>query len=154
MRRYVVSYSSPVSSAVNTPTQAIGLVTGAGRMCAVYEVVLGQSGVANDAQVRCDLYGVSALTPGSSLNPVPVDSGAPAPVTAMSSAPTGVTNSGLSLLALVYNGRATVRWAAVDPDSRISVPAGGGAAGSLVLQNQQPGTVVGLSVLSNLFFVE
>lgn len=156
MRRYAVSYSGSVSGSAATATQQIGLVTGSSRLCQIYEAIFGQSAVVTDAQIRMDLYLVSALTAGSALTPQPLDSGssAPAAVTGASSTPTSVTTTGLSLLPIAFNSRATIRWAAVDPDSRISIPAGGGAAGSIVLQNQQPGTVAGLSILANLYFVE
>lgn len=156
MRRYGVSYAASVSASANTVTNAIGLISGGGRTCAVYEFIVGQSGVVNDGQIRVDIYGVSSLTAGSTLTPVALDSGdsAPAAQTGASSTPTSVVTTGLSFLPLVFNSRATVRWAAVDPDSRIVIPAGGGAAGSLVVQNQQPGTVASLATLLHLYFVE
>jgi hypothetical protein len=156
MRRFGVSFGASVSSSAATATNAIGLVTGTGRTCGIYEFIVGQSAVVNDAQIRTDIFAVSALSAGSTLTPAPLEMGnsAPAAVTGVSSTPTGVTTTGLSLLPLVFNSRATVRWAAVDPDSRIIIPAGGAAAGSLVVQNQQPGTVAGLTTLIHLYFVE
>lgn len=59
MRRYEVSYSAPVSSTANTPTQAIGLVTGAGRMCAVYEVILALAATVTAARRRPESGGRS-----------------------------------------------------------------------------------------------
>jgi hypothetical protein len=156
MRRYGVSFSASVSASANTVTQAIGLITGSGRVAQIYEIIVAANSSASDATIRTDLFAVSALTAGTSLTPVALEQGnsAPAANTGASSTPTAVTTSGLSLVPLVFNSRATIRWAAVDPDSRVIVPAGGGAAGSLVHQNQQPGTVASLTVLHQLYFAE
>lgn len=156
MRRYGVSFSASVSTTANTATQAIGLITGSGRVAQVYEIIVAQNGAANDATLRTDLFAVSALTAGTALTPIALEQGnsPPAATTGASSTPTAVTTTGLSLVPLVFNSRATVRWVAVDPDSRVLVPAGGGAAGSLVHQNRQPSTVASLTILHQLYFAE
>lgn len=153
MRRYGVQASSSVSGSANTATNMIGIQTAASRAAQIYEVIYGMSAAVADAQIRTDIFGVSAFTAGTAATPVNVEVGGTAAVTGVSTGPTA-TASGLSLLAIEWNSRATVRWAAVDPDSRILIPAGGGTGGAVTFQNQQPGTVAGLTVLTHIYFAE
>jgi hypothetical protein len=132
----------------------MALVTGSTRVAQIYEMLVGMNGVAVDAQIRADLFAVLALTAGGALTPVSLIVGGGAPITTANSAPTGVTVTGISILSIAFNSRATIRWAALDADSRIILQAGGGVAGTLLAQNQQPGAVPALSLLRQIFFVE
>jgi hypothetical protein len=153
-RRYGINTSQAISSTAATNTYALSLTTAASRTALIYEVIYGMSAAVQDAQIRADIFGVSALTAGSAATPVPIDVGSTAAVTTASTLPTAVTTTGLSLLEIWYNSRATVRWAAVDPDSVILIPAGGSTGGEVVFSNQQPGTVASMNQGIHAFFKE
>lgn len=164
MRRYACNFTAAVSTTANTATYALGLITAASKPAHVYEVIVACNNAVVDAQLYADLQSVSAMTAGTAQTPQALEfgtGGTGAAVTTASTTPTAVTlTSALTatltvpVLRLAFNSRATIRWAAVDPDSRIVVPAGGAANGSLVFYNAQPGTVAALLVQHELFFAE
>jgi hypothetical protein len=147
MFRYGASTTQAVSGTAATNTFALGLVTGASKTAQIYEAIFGMNAAVADAQVLALLTGSStALTTGTGITPAKLDSGNPATTATVSSLPTGATINAQPYVALAFNTRATVRWVAADPDSRIIIPAGGSTAGNFLLVNQQPGTVASLSL--------
>ena len=158
MRKYsVVSTQFAQSATTLTNVIPIGLLTGSGRSCQVYELILGCGTASVDTLSIFQLNGTSVvLTAGTGITATPLESGnsAPAAVTTASSAPTGFSVSPANpYLNISVNGRVTARWLAADPDSRIIMPAGGGAAGSLALTSKQVGTT-SYNVETNLYFAE
>ncbi len=165
MRRYAANFVASVSTTANTATYALGLITASSKPAQVYEAIVScPTATAIDAQLYADIQSVSAMTAGTAQTPQALEfgtGGTGAAVTGVSTTPTSVTLTStltatltVPVLRLAFNSRATVRWAAVDPDSRIVVPAGGGANGSLVFYNGQPGTIASLLVQHELFFAE
>lgn len=155
MRHYNVNFEATVSATPAAPTDAIGIVTGTSRTCQIYEVHAVMSAViSTDGQLRADLFAVSALTAGAGLTPANLEIDGSAAVTTASSSPTGVTTTGNTRLALIFNVRSRGVWVAQDPDSRIGIPSNGGAAGSLTFRNSQPGTIASQKILHQIFFAE
>lgn len=147
MLRYSANTTQSVSTTAATNTFALGVVTGASKTVQVYEAIFGTNAVVVDAQVLAQLSGSSTtLTTGAAITPAKLDSGNPSSTATVSSLPTGGTANTVAYVAIAFNTRATMRWAAVDPDARIIIPAGGGTAGNFVILNQQPGTVTGISL--------
>jgi hypothetical protein len=147
MLRYSASASVAVNTSAATRNAALGLVTGSTKTLQLYEAILGCNAAVVDAQVLAELSGSStSITTGTGITPAKLDSGNPASTLTVSSQPTGFTANTQPYVGIAFNTRATVRWAAVDPDSRIVVPAGGGTTGNLVVFNSQPGTVTGITI--------
>lgn len=147
MLRYGASATVAVSTSAATRAAALGLVSGSTKTIQLYEAVFGCNAAVVDAQVLAELSGSStSITTGAAITPAKLDSGNPSSTLTVSSQPTGFTANTQPYVAVPFNTRATVRWAAVDPDSRIVVPAGGGTAGNIVVYNQQPGTVTAISL--------
>ena len=155
MDRYAATSELACSTTAEANTFPLGLVTGAGRVAQVYELIVGNKLAANDGrQVAEIIRSTTALTPGTAITPEPLALGRGAAVSTVSSAPTGATLAAQPLMRLVFNGRATVRWAAVDPDARIIVPAGGGAGGTVVVANRQSATTASLILANQLAWAE
>jgi hypothetical protein len=155
MERYAATSELAASTTAEANTFPLGLVTGAGRVAQVYELIVGNKLGGNDNRLVAEIIrSTSALTPGTAITPEPLALGRGAAVSTVSSAPTGATLAAQPLLRLVFNGRATLRWAAVDPDARIIVPAGGGAGGNVLVANRQHSTTASLVLANQLFWAE
>jgi len=156
MKRFAVNKTLAVSASAATNTMPIGIQASATRSFAIYDLVCGANNAVADAQVLVGLTACSTYVAGTAFTSTPLEMGDAA---SSSTATTTLTVgsqvlTGTPLIELAFNTRATVRWVAVDPDSRIMVPAGANATGSIIMYNQQPGTVAGLILDNNLYFVE
>ena len=155
MDRYAATSELAASTTAEANTFPLGLITGASRVAEIYELIVGNKLAANDGRLVAELIRTStALTAGTAITPEPLALGRGAAVSTVSSAPTGATLAAQPLVRLVFNGRATVRWAAVDPDARIIVPAGGGAGGSVLVANRQHTTTASLVLANQVFWAE
>jgi hypothetical protein len=155
MLRYSASTTQSVSTTAATRTNAMGLVSAASKTIQVYEAIFGTNAVVVDAQVLVEIsHSTTSITAGGAITPALLDSGNPSAVTTVSSLPTVVTAAAVPYVVIPFNTRATVRWAAVDPDARIVVPAGGGTGGNILLFHQQAGTVTGISLAHQISWAE
>ena len=109
---------------------------------------------ANDTRNTNELIGTStAITAGTGETPQNLTLGGPASVFTASTAPTGATVLAQPFIRLMHNGRATARWSAVDPDSRVFALAGGGANGDLLVVNRNSGAAA-IATLAELWVAE
>lgn len=142
------------SGTADTSTFPLGLISAASKGFQVYELIAAIKAAASDTRQLVELIRTTTnLTAGSAITPEPLYLGDGAAVTTASSAPTGATLAAQPLLRIAFNGRATVRWAAVEPDARIVVPAGGAAAGSLLMVNRNSAAAA-IATENQLFFAE
>lgn len=155
MRRFAVYKSLALSAVANTLTYPICLLPGATRAPQISEFIVGPNmAIPVDANVWVQITGSSTtLTAGTGITPVLLDPGGAAVVTTASFTPTGFTVNAGPYVNLPFNARMTVRWIAVDPDSRIHLNAGTAAANNLLVTNQQPGTAT-ITLDNQVFFLE
>lgn len=156
MKRFAVNKTLAVSASAATNTMPIGIQTAASRAASVYDLVVGMNAAVADAQLIAGLQLASTYVAGTAFTANPLEVGDAASVTTATTTLTVGSQvlSGTPQLEFAFNSRATVRWVAVDPDSRIQLAPNGGANGSMILYNQQPGTVAGLILDNNLYFAE
>ena len=135
--RYSVISELVTSGTADTNTFALGGISAASRGFQIYELVAAVKGAQSDTrQIAEIIRTTTTITAGTGITPEVLYTGGAAATSTWSSAPTGATVAANPMLRLTFNGRATVRWAALDPDSRLVVQAGGGTAGTLVLVNR------------------
>jgi hypothetical protein len=153
MHRYSVNSEVVTSATADTDSFPLDIVTGTTKVLAVYEMIFALKVAASDTRHIAELSGVTALTAGTGLTPEPLTLGDPASIFTCSTTPTAVTKRTNPMFRVTFNGRATVRWAAVDPDSRLFAPAGAGVAGTIVVINRNS-TAAAVATENELFVVE
>ena len=149
--RYAVSSNTSTSATANTNTFPIGAISATTRQLSIYEFTAscGTTVASNDTTFTITITGSTAvITAGTAITPQPLIVGGAASVFTASSAPTVGTLLTVPLYQMTFNGRTTVRWAAIDPDSRFMWAAGGGANGSVVVANQD--TAAAATVTNNV----
>jgi len=132
--RYGSHSEVSTSGSADTNTFPLGLQSAASRGFSIYEVVSALKAAASDTRHIAEVSAgiTTAFVGNSAITPVPTYiGGAAATTTANIGFSTAPTPAALPMLRLPHNGRATVRWAAIDPDSRLTAQAAGGLSGQL-----------------------
>jgi len=118
------------------------LQSAASRGYQIYEVISALKAAASDTRHITEVSAgvTTAFTGTTAVVPVPIYiGGAAATVLAFSATSVAPTPAALPILRLPHNGRATVRWAAIDPDSRLTAQAAAGLNGQLFVINRNSG---------------
>jgi hypothetical protein len=140
--RYALHSEVATSGSADTNTFPMGLQSAASRGFQIYEVMSSVKAAASDTRHITEVSAgiTTAFTQTGAIVAVPLYIGGAAAVTTsgttFSVAP---TPAALPMLRLSHNGRATVRWAAIDPDSRLMAQAAGGLPGQLFFINRNSG---------------
>jgi hypothetical protein len=135
--RYTVTSELNTSGTADTSTFALGGISAASRGFEIYEFLAAVKGAQSDTRHIAEISRTTTtITAGGAVTPEVLYTGGAAATSTWSTAPTGATLAANPMKRLTFNGRATVRWAALDPDSRLMFQAAGGTAGTVVVVNR------------------
>jgi hypothetical protein len=156
LERYSVLSEVATNASADTNTFPVLLQSAASRGFGIYEFIAAIKAAASDTRQVAEVSAgvTTAFTGSTAQTPEPLYIGGAAAVTsgfsATSVAPTPKTNP---MVRLTFNGRATVRWAAIDPDSRLYAQAAGGLNGQLFVINRNSGAAA-IGTLNEVLMVE
>jgi hypothetical protein len=154
--RYGISSEVATSGSADTNTFPWGVQSAASRGFQIYEVISALKAAASDTRHISEVSAgvTTAFTGNSAITPVPIYIGGAAATSAahigFSVAP---TPAALPMLRLPHNGRATVRWAAIDPDAGFVAQAAGGLNGQLFGIDRNSGAAA-IGTEHHVFFSE
>jgi hypothetical protein len=155
MRKYTVNKSLATSATAATNTMPIGIQGSATKGIQVYDLYCSFNAVVQDIQVLVGLSLCSTYVAGTAFTANPLEIG---DVASSATATTTLTVgsqvlTGTPLWEQAFNTRGSIRMVVPDPDSRIILPAGANAAGSIILYNQQASTIA-CTLDNQIYFAE
>ncbi len=156
LERYSTVSEVATNAAADTDTFPLALQSAASRGFGIYEFIAAIKAAASDTRQVAEVSAgqTTAFAGSTAQTPEPIYiGGAAATVSGFSAFTTAPTKRTNPMVRLTFNGRATVRWAAIDPDARLYAQAGGGLNGQLFVINRNSGAAA-IATLNELLHVE